>query len=487
MTVKKTKKKYKRQKYLKTKKSKFKSKSKKNHKSQLGGSVDRKFAECYERNLEKIRQALTQYSGKHSIDITNSNLFINNQLSEVRRQAAKDLIENTIYISLEDVYKIVEQLIVMIYGMPEIQNATTIYIYSGNMKKSFYFLSVLALFFIRDKGYKEPIFIGELSNELFDEIDSNPLIILDDSAYSGSQLSNMINNIYYDRVVVKKLKPPNLFIALLALNDFSKQRLEKVPSKRNKYGTMEETISPFKLVYLPDRLYKPIISIIGLERYFYINYFFSIYTQDTPYISLYFDHKIADDISTYKKPLLYGPIVPSDYTPTNVIRDTNEGMEEYDIISNELYKNIELTNSLIQQFLNENKEMDQKYLKYMDISKNRRGIVSSIIAKILLDKLSKTDICEKNVTTISFHPIINTCNITTNLIRNIHDNEIINYKYLLFMAPEGCLEGKDCAVRTEMIPESVKTVNNIKISNKINSVICPHTWYKNGALQMTCI
>jgi len=77
------------------------SKTKRNSKKiQKGGLVDRNFIRCYDSNLEKIQQALTQYSGRHSIDRANANLFIENQLSDVRKQAARDLIENTIYILL---------------------------------------------------------------------------------------------------------------------------------------------------------------------------------------------------------------------------------------------------------------------------------------------------------------------------------------------------------------------------------------------------
>ena len=69
--------------------------------------------------------------------------FINEQLTPIRRQAAKDLIDNTIYIKLKDTMKIVEQLIHQIY-----QRYATIgeirkpYIYCGSPNKSFYFFSV---------------------------------------------------------------------------------------------------------------------------------------------------------------------------------------------------------------------------------------------------------------------------------------------------------------------------------------------------------
>jgi len=386
-----------------------------------------------------------------------------------------------------------EQLIIMLYKMPEIQTARNIYIYSGIENKSFYFLSVLALYYIKNHSYREPIFVRELNNPLFDEIHNDPLIILDDAAYTGSQLSNMVNNIYYERVVNMKLEPPNIFITLLTLNDFSKSRLEKVPKKQGKWGVEEETISPFKLIYLPERLYEPIILKLGLERYFYINYFFSFFTQDAPNMSLYFDHKIADDISTYKKPLLYGPIVPSNYTPSSIIEDTELGIitnsnivcNEYNIICSELYKNKELLTKLIEKFIKENNTEPTFNSKSFNISL-RKDTISSSIACLLLNKLQRIDICERNVETISFYPLISGCVNNPNLIRNIQDNNIINYKYLLFMIPEDCSDKKrKCSVRTEIIPTIEE--DDIQTSNIINSIICPENWYKNGSLKMTCI
>jgi hypothetical protein len=69
------------------------------------------FLRCYKKNLGKVQSAIRKYSGIHTINKDAARTFIDSQLSEIRRQAAKDLIDNTVYITLEEVSSIVEQLI----------------------------------------------------------------------------------------------------------------------------------------------------------------------------------------------------------------------------------------------------------------------------------------------------------------------------------------------------------------------------------------
>ena len=91
-----------------------------NKKNQKGGNFNDSFLVNYEENLRKIQEAIAMYSEKHSIDEEMSNRFIDEQLTSIRQQAARDLIENTIYITLSEVSSIIEKL------MTELRN---IYLY----------------------------------------------------------------------------------------------------------------------------------------------------------------------------------------------------------------------------------------------------------------------------------------------------------------------------------------------------------------------
>ena len=480
----------------------------KNKKYKGGGQFNNSFLKYYDENLLKIQNAIEHFSGKHSMDMNIAEQFINEQLSEVRKQAARDLIENTVYITLEEVSAIIEELIIQLYANHNLNESENIYIYCGNPKKSFYFISVLALFYIRKHNFKEPTqFVNELNNNLFKEIGNNPLIILDDVAYSGSQLSTLIGDIYFDRVIKGKNEPPNIFILLIALNNFSKAKLEQVPIEKTRSGANRSyTRSPFKLLFLQDRLYTPLINKIGIERYFNVNIFFSLYTEQAPYVSIYLDHKIADEASTYKNVLLYGPIVPSNY--------------DYEYYSNFIINALDMQYDFIPKM--ENPEMDILIEKFNEENNTtftfKKTNYLHITAK-LLEKLLHDDrnINKMNNTEIRFRPFINSCNTSKNLLKIIDSKEIIDCSYMLFMIPKGCIEkNDDCVISnegviiylTEQMPieiyekmpkeirdemskeDIIKGIkkNAIKISNKINSFSCPECWYKNTKnFEMMCL
>lgn len=469
------------------------------------------FLKCYDENLRKVQLAIQQFSGKHSIDSAIAQEFINEQISDVRRQAARDLIENTIYITLEEVSLIVENLIVKLYNEYDLNSAETIYIYCGKPNKSFYFISILALYYIRKHNFKEPsFFISELTDELFDLIGNKPLIILDDVAYSGSQLSNMLNKIYYSQKIKKQKQAPNLFILLIALNDFSKQKLEQVPEKFSKMSQEYRNFvpSPFKLLFLPDRLYTPLIIKIGIERYFNINMFFSLFTssQSTPYISLYLDHKIADEASTYKNFLLYGPIVPSNYNCKSFVESSN--FDSYSFFPSKNVVTELQKNTLIKNFNEENSTN-------FNFNINETNSIFTFLIKKLSDQEKEERNIKKDITFINFKPFINNCNKSSTLLDIINNKDVQNCNYLIFMTPKGCIQhDKDeCVIEIndeytmydnlknmmeemikanieEGISESEEIITKekaIEISAKIYSFSCPVTWYKNGEFEMSCL
>ena len=453
------------------------------YKGGVGDFLDTNFLKCYPKNLTKVFSAIQHFSGTHSINQENASRFINEQLTDIRKHAARDLIENTVYITLQETSEIVEQLIIRLYNEYNLNEAETIYFYSGMPSKSFYFLSILALYYIKKNGFKEPThFIKDLkSSEIFKEIGNAPLIILDDVSYSGSQLSKMLNSIYFDLVMVKKQNAPNIFILLTGLNDFSKARLEKVPTKITIRGTELNFVpTPFKLIFLPDRLYRPLINIIGIERYFYVNIFFSIFTPGVPIVSTYLDHKIADAVSTYKKALTYGPIIPSNFDLSKFFTTVDDS-HFYEFIAE---NDIDISN-LVDDFNSTNgTTFTTTNLQYLN--------------EFLVNKLMKSEeeiIDKQSMPYIQFRPFINGCKDNQQLIANINDPEIINLDYLLFMAPDDCIKGPCKSLKSIMATTLEEIVENsqiskqkaIEISDRINNFSCPESWYKSGEFQMTCL
>ena len=473
----------------KTKKIKIKTKKINNHYkiNKKGGSYDDKFLNCFDENLKKIEDAIQTFSGKHSIDTKIANEFISSQISPIRRHAAEDLVNNTIYITLDEISNIIEKLIDKLYlEFQDINNSDKIYLVTGNIKKSSYFLSVLALKYIKVKQYKEPHkFIEVLTPELFEEIGNNPIIMIDDVSYTGSQLSNQLNQIYYDIVVMKKKTPPNIYVLLAALNDISKQKLSIVPTSKiiNKY--YDKFIeSPFKLLYLNERLYEALIYKLGIERYLNMTLLFSTFSavNYVPYVSIYLDHKLADDVSTFNTTLTYGQIIPNNINFNKLINNDI-------LLFDKSYKEFdgEMINKLLNTFNKDNMT-------------NFSAINFKTIGSYILEKLVKQDEKYKDkdgVSHLTFKPFINTCNTNPKLLENISDNEVVDFDYFLFMIPEGCLEGNNnCSIDSSgidsykylMFDEENRDLNkNIIISNKIHGFRCPETWYKNGEFEMSCI
>ena len=346
-------------------------------------------------------------------------------------------------------------------------------------------MAVLALHYIQKHGFKEPThFISELNNTVFDIIGNDPLIILDDVSYSGSQLSTILGNIYFNRVVKDNKAVPNIFVLLIALNDFSKAKLSTVPKEKVRSGIiMRYTVSPFKLIFLPERLYTPLLIKLAIERYFYLNLFFSPYTGSTPYVSLYLDHKIADEASTYKNVLLYGPIVPSNY-------DYNKFVVYIDYLFE-----IMPSESLFNEEQIQNLYADFNAANNTSFKKITYEVVKHLCNKLLnIDTYNPNSLLDNN-----FKPFINGCNKNPILLENISDPSIIHFDYSLLMAPNGCIEeNKECVITNEGIVEYFDEYFNdkdvtltksqaVQISNKINSFVCPSSWYKKGVFQMTCI
>lgn len=448
-----------------------------------GGAIfNNSFRQNYRQNLGKIQQAIEKFSGKHAIDANIAAQFVHDQLSDVRKQAAQDLIDNTIYITLQEVSEIVEQLIVKLYAEHDLNSADDFYFFTGSPAKSFYFLAVLALYCIKKHNFKEPTqFVSELSDDVFDHVGNSPIIILDDVSYSGSQLSNMLGDIYYHRVIKVKRSAPNILVLLVALNTFSKRKLSRVPILKTRSGIAYDfAVSPFKLIFLAERLYTPLILTLGIERYFYLNVFFSIHTENNPFMSLYLDHKIADDASTYTNALMYGPIVPSSFNYAELFGE----IETYHILPDKSLFELDELNALVRDF-NETFGININ----TSISENELAIKLSekLCAKLIE---IESDIRQSNANQLQFKPFINTCNKSAELLKNASDLEIVNFDYVLFLPESDCLLGnRKCnlgnGAMVSYLGDKVESVQNaVRINAKINSISCPFSWYKSGRLRI---
>jgi len=401
---------------------------------------------------------------------------------------------------------IVEELIHRIYEKYAQRGETRQpYMYCGPNTKSFYFFSCISLYYIKKHGYQIPIFIKTMKPKHMLKFNS-PLIIIDDAAYSASQLASMVQDIYQSRLK-EGLPPIDVTMALTALNTIALNRLSKVANRFSNIGVskveLEHVLSPYDLIYLPERLYTALPIKLGIERYFYLNLFFNPCLSSSTNIALYLDHKVADSVSTYKNVYVYGPIVPYDYKNDIIIsRDTGIICQTV----NTSYFSEDEINSLIIKFVQENPD----FLQIMPNALSRySGEHESKLRYFLHEKALERDkyidrpIYETGYKKgIQFYPFIQKCSKSNKLKEIINNPEIKNMQYFIFTHDEGpgvgdirdygyVLRGhKNERHRDRKLQDEEELYNEpitqeaLRLVALLKSHRCPTPFYKKGILQL---
>jgi hypothetical protein len=447
-------------------------------------------------NKQKLIDAL-KLSGIHKLNKDKAHLFISNQNTPIRRQAAKDLIDNTHYVTLKETFNIIEKLIIKTYedidryynhlSKEERQNIK-IYMYTGPNNKSFYFFACIAMYCIEKYNNKNkqaplqiPIFVDKINTEFLVALENNTLILVDDVSYSGSQLAKMLDS-YYNRIcIIEGRRPPNIYAVLTALNEFSLNRLSEVTLTRTEKGTkLNQGPSPFKIFYLKEKLYKPLVKIIGIERYYYLNLFFNSWLSSDTNLAMYLDHKVADTTSTYKNVYVYGPIVPATYD-----LNFSYGNTMGDIYSFK-YCSEEENDKLLKDFIKKNPSYTSKKgrafnseftnIKTYLIHKANEEIIDSQSSPYFRQKVNDIITNKENKDTIQFIPFIETCNKSDQLKRIIEDKEIQEMDYIFFMADP---EVKRTEIEELIELTSSKLEDVLRITTLLDNYRCPTHWYKD--------
>ena len=130
------------------------------------------------------------------------------------------------------------------------------------------------------------------------------------------------------------IKFSKIYFLLLGIN---KDAFDKISNIKKLYGfnlgppnkhgytpvnvmNVKYNFKPYEVYY--GKMYKTLQELIDEgklteEELFYMSYYFSY--KVTPNLLLYFDHKIADEPSTFLRALNYGPIVPTNYDILNYV------------------------------------------------------------------------------------------------------------------------------------------------------------------------
>lgn len=382
----------------------------------------------YDNNIARIFEIRERISGTHYIDKDRAELWIDSQLNESRRLAARLLIDNTYYVTFNQVFEYVRDLIIRIYEDIGTFNPD-VCLYIGSKTKSYYFMSVIAIYFIRSLGYTDPEIINTFSMKL-----NKPLIIIDDMSYTGIQASKMF----------RMIKTTNkVYLGLIGASETAAIFLKNIGYE----------------LYV-ENIYPHLRNVVGPERFVDISYYFSPFAEGDTCISIYFDHKIADELSTFMKVLMYGPVLPC---------NLNYYFEDIDLVANG-----GVQSTIIEPDYDSSQWTDKDRLIQHESEIARNNELDVMLE--YLEQLKEIDNkCDYSQNNISFIPFIKGCEQLP------FDVEIIKYMpYSLFMMSNNYLGGNIKLIRYKKLIRYEQYIRDLENPN----IRCPSSWYKSIKYQL---
>ena len=169
-------------------------------------NISTQFLSDYRNYLTHINKFIKEKSGTHSIDLKQATKWINAQPNATSKRAAQIIIDYTVYVTLEETAQLAKNLIDTYYREIIEKNPNkTIYFVAGDNKKSNYWLSILALSYIREFGLKEPDYYYYFIDHELMENSNNVFIYFDDMSYSGGQIYHFLEE-YISKKLDKNIK-----------------------------------------------------------------------------------------------------------------------------------------------------------------------------------------------------------------------------------------------------------------------------------------
>lgn len=169
-------------------------------------------------------------------------------------------------------------------------------------------------------------------------LSSSTILLLDDFSYSGSQLKSSIQQLYFlyqDTI--------HLSVCLVGCSDRAKDSIFVKPKSKTRFGVryyrppqyLSDNYKLYAGVVIPTmyNLYKQ--KKLDEETYLFMEYFFRPFNGNLK-VSVFFEHKMADDLSTLSSILRYGAIIPPGYKVSGSGSGSNpEWKKHKDVIQKE--------------------------------------------------------------------------------------------------------------------------------------------------------
>ena len=394
------------------------------------------FYKNYDANLQKIMTVKDLTSNSHRVVPELANQWVDAQANQQRRDAAKSLIDNTHYITFNNVFEAVRTLVIRIYNDLEDKNQVCLFAFAPD--RSNYFMSVIAVYYIRLLGYPDPQIIYDVRFQSLELARNKSLLVIDDMAYTGIQISNIYNSFNNIDEYGSILRDHNikLYIGLVAIAEQALTLLTKLDLKL------------YYEIYIPSMM-----RVMSKRRFLELSYYFSPYSEGRTQVSVYFDHKVADELSTFVKVLMSGPVLPSD-------------LEFEPLIKHDIYT---LLNGLVEHkiwhpnTINPSEEERKREDESIDLYDAEFESYTPLLNSMIQDDR----VCDRDVPKLDFIPFIEGCSLPANV------EALKAVSYLTFMT------GRDLDVNGYTIDDNPVVEEFMKPENR-----CINSFYKAGPYAM---
>ncbi len=277
--------------------------------------LTKQIKQYYRQNIDKILSYREQ-SGKYRLNPAKVEEWIHSQHTPIRQQACRKLISKVHYFTYGETFDLFFEVVSKMAYLKD----KTIYILIDKPRNGdavgqsgfmFALLGYHALMNILDIPSRDIYFTYEVLSTSKYQHEEVEYVFFDDFSYSGSQLMQVINQLYSLYLKNKRL---SFNICLLGASRFA---TEQIIIKPTRVGTRVWRVP--SAGKLPDNFKFNIGRIIDRydenltpEEQNNIRYFFDpLETYGKTLV--YFDHKIADDVSTLLNVLKFGLVIPENY------------------------------------------------------------------------------------------------------------------------------------------------------------------------------
>jgi len=250
-----------------------------------------------------LKFTFKHYPLNHSLNKKQIKKFIEASDPEVRT-ICKKIFDNTQHISFEFFLTRLNICINELLKIINLNRPIFVFIDSDTYAKGFKYKSNFWLFtylkqYIKSKlnKTKEFIIINNLENYFLTNNDT--VILIDDCMYSGLQMSNSIRHL----INKKKLKL-SLYLLVPFISDKSIQKVNDAFNKKHNLYTLCKIIYPIN--YIKPR---SIDNVLNKDELKFLNNYYKRIDEIYDSYLIYFDHKLADTISTITP--FYLGIVPN--------------------------------------------------------------------------------------------------------------------------------------------------------------------------------